>query len=54
MLKIDPNSDTFRWWLIWLVDEKNWTAHEIIDATFESHKYQSLQVEYLEYMKEER
>ena len=44
---IDPNEDGFRFWLQWLVDEKNWSASEVIGAMFESHKYQDLQREYL-------
>ena len=46
-LLIDPNSDDFRWWLQWLIDEKKWNANEIIGAMYESHKYQDLQKEYL-------
>lgn len=46
-LLIDPNTETFRWWLKWLHFEKGWDAEEIIDAMYESHKYQDLQREYL-------
>ena len=45
---INVNSDKFRWWLQWLVDEKGWSADEIIGAVFESHKYQDLQEEYIQ------
>ena len=47
--RIDPNSDKFRWWLQWLVSEKNWDAIEIIGAMYESHKYQHLQSEFLKW-----
>ena len=45
---IEPDSDEFRWFLVWLVDEKNFNASEIIGVMYESHKYKKLQVEYLE------
>ena len=44
---IDPISDEFMWWLQWLAEEKDWTAMEVIDAVYSSHKYQELQKEYL-------
>ena len=44
---IDPDSDEFRWFLVWLVDEKNFSASEIIGVMYESHKYQDLEKEYL-------
>ena len=45
--KIDPNSDDFRWFLVWLVDKYNFNASEIIGVMYESHKYQDLQKSYL-------
>ena len=55
MLLIDPNSESYRWFLEWLIEEKNFTASEIIGAIYESHKkyYQDLQKEYLEQQKKE-
>ena len=44
---INPDSDEFMWWLQWLAEDKNWSAIEVIDATFYSHKYQELQKEYI-------
>ena len=43
---IEPDSDEFRWFLVWLVDEKNFNASEIIGVMYESHKYQDLEKEY--------
>tara|TARA_Y100000310_G_C20561490_1_gene753288 strand:+ start:694 stop:888 length:195 start_codon:yes stop_codon:yes gene_type:complete len=48
---INPNSENFRWFLVWLVDEKDFTAHEIVDVVYESHKYQELEKEYLKWEK---
>ena len=45
--KIDPNREEFRWFLVWLDEEKNFNASEIISVMYESHKYQELQIEYL-------
>jgi hypothetical protein len=44
---IDPDSDEFMWWLQWLAEEKDWSALEVVDAVYYSHKYQELQKEYL-------
>ena len=44
---IDPNSDEFRWFLVWLVEKKNFNGSEIIGVVFESHKYKKLMKEYL-------
>tara|TARA_R110002020_G_C15674208_1_gene718141 strand:+ start:131 stop:295 length:165 start_codon:yes stop_codon:yes gene_type:complete len=44
---INPDSDDFRWFLVWLVDDKDFTASEIISAMYESHKYKYLMNEYL-------
>ena len=44
---IDPDSDEFRWFLVWLVDEYNFNASEIIGVVYESHKYQDLEKTYL-------
>ena len=44
---INPESDEFRWFLVWLVDEHNFNASEIIGVVYESHKYQELEKEYL-------
>ena len=48
-LPIDPNSDEFRWFLEWLVDEKDGfdDAKLIIGVSFEPHKYQEYMKEYL-------
>ena len=51
--EIDPNSEKFRRWLQWLVDEKQWSADAIIEAVFESHKHQKLQKEYLKWEEEQ-
>ena len=52
-LLINPDSEKFRGFLVWLVDEKGWDAHEIIGVMYESHKYQKLEKEYLENEKKE-
>ena len=44
---IDPNCEDFRWFLVWLVEEKNFKADEIISVMYESHKYSNYQLEYL-------
>ena len=44
---IDPNGEDFRWFLVWLVEEKNFNADEIIGVMYESHKYRKYQQEYL-------
>ena len=44
---INPESDEFRSFLVWLVDEHNFNASEIIGVVYESHKYQELEKEYL-------
>ena len=44
---IDANSDQYIFFLRWLVEVKDYSAHEIIDAVYYSHKYKALQTEYL-------
>ena len=43
---INPDSDEFRWFLVWLDEEKGFNASEIIEVVYESHKYQELEKEY--------
>ncbi len=52
-LPIDPNSDEFRWFLEWLVDEKDGfdDAKLIIGVSFEPHKYKEYMNEYLKWRK---
>ena len=45
-LLIDPNSDEFEFFLIWLVDSRYFKAKEIIDVVFSSHKYQIQMADY--------
>lgn len=52
--KIDPNREEFRWFLVWLVEEKDFDASEIITVVYESHKYQELQKEYLKAKEKEK
>ena len=52
--KIDPNREEFRWFLVWLVEEKDFDASEIITVVYESHKYQELQTEYLKAKEKEK
>ena len=47
-LPIDPNSDEFEFFLIWLVEEKEFNAKEIIDVVFGSHKYKKEMRRYLD------
>ena len=46
MFLINPDSEEFRWFLVWLVEEKDFNASEIIGVMYESHKYQDLEKEY--------
>jgi hypothetical protein len=52
---LDPDSDEFRWFLVWLAEGglngQEWNAQEIIDVMYESHKYTKEQEEYLKYKK---
>ena len=37
---IDPDSDKFRWFLVWLDEEKNWKASVIISVVEKPFKFQ--------------
>ena len=50
-LLIDPNSDEFEFFLIWLVEHRDFKAKEIIDVVFSSHKYQ---IQMADYKQEEK
>ena len=45
---INPDTDEFREFLLWLVESKDFTAKEVIWVVFESHKYSELMTEYKE------
>ena len=45
-LLIDPNSDEFEDFLIWLVEYRDFKAKEIIDVVYSSHKYQLQMADY--------
>ena len=44
---IDADSQEYMFFLQWLVENKDFTAMEIIDVAYYPHKYKALQTEYL-------
>ena len=50
-LLIDPNSDEFQFFLIWLVESRDFKAKEIIDVVYSSHKYK---IQMADYKQEEK
>ena len=44
---INPDSYEFMLFVNWLVDEKDFTAKEILDVVYYSHKYEKQMKEYL-------
>ena len=50
-LLIDPNSDEFQFFLIWLVESRDFKAKEIIDVVYSCHKYK---IQMADYKQEEK
>jgi hypothetical protein len=54
IFKLDPDSEEFQFFLIWLVEEKHFDAKELIDVMYYSHKYQKLKSEYIKAKEKEK